>query len=64
MILFAVKFTERAIIDFGDPNGTIRLYFLNININNYILHKVGFVSSTIITRLDCPNTLPDLTVMI
>ena len=23
MILFAVKFPERAIVDFGDPNGTI-----------------------------------------
>ena len=63
MILFVVKFIERAIIDFGDPNGTIRLYYLN-NINNYILPEVGFVSSNIITGLDSPNTLPALTVMI
>ena len=56
MILFDVKFTERALIDFGDPNRTITLYYLNI-INNYILPEVGFVSPNIIIGLDSPNTL-------
>ena len=64
MILFAVKFTERAIIDFGDPNGTIRLYYLLNNINNYVLPEVGFVSLNIIIGLDSPNTLPALTMMV
>ena len=63
MILFAAKFTERAIIDFGDPNGTRRIYLINI-INKYLLPEVGFVSLNIITGLDSPSTLPALTVMI
>ena len=63
MILFAVKFTERVLIDFGDPNGTIKLYYSN-NINKYFLPEVGFVSPNIITGLDIPNTLPVLTVML
>ena len=62
--MFAAKFIERAIIDFGDPNGTIKLYYLLNNINNYVLPEVGFVSLNIITGLDTPNTLPALTVMI
>ena len=57
MILFAVKFTERGIIDFGDPNGTIWLYYLN-NINKDVLPEVGFVSSNIITGLHSSSTLP------
>ena len=64
MILFAVKFIERAIIDFGDPDGTISLYYLIININKYILPEAGFVSSNVIIGLDTPNTLPALTVMV
>ena len=51
-----------AIIDFGDSNGTIWLYYLN-NINKYLLPEVGFVSANNITGLDSPSTLPALTVM-
>ena len=64
MILFAVKFTERAIIDFGDPNGSRRLYYLINNINKYILPEVDFVSINFVIGLDSPNTLPALTVII
>ena len=63
MILFVLKFTERAIIDFGDPNGTIRLYYLS-SINNYLLPEVGFISINFLIGLDSPNTLPAFTVMI